>query len=128
MQSMNVLTIEEQSELQALEEELWREETRFDIARMRELMSEDFFEFGMSGRTYSLEDTLAIAAQEIRAKIPLPDFSARSIYGSVVQVTYNSAVEYDGKIIYARRSSIWIRENGAWKLKFHQGTPYEPST
>ena len=31
--------------LKRLEEELWREETRFDIRRMDEVLAEDFFEF-----------------------------------------------------------------------------------
>ena len=34
--------------LQRLEEELWREETRFDLSRMEEVIAEDFFEFGRS--------------------------------------------------------------------------------
>ena len=38
--------------LKRLEEELWREETRFDIRRMDEVLAEDFFEFGRSGRFY----------------------------------------------------------------------------
>ena len=29
-----------------LEEELWREETRFDIQRMEDVLAKDFFEFG----------------------------------------------------------------------------------
>ena len=33
-----------------LEEEPWRKETRFDIRRMDEVLAEDFFEFGRSGR------------------------------------------------------------------------------
>jgi hypothetical protein len=38
--------------LKRLEEELWREETRFDIRRMDEVLAEDFVEFGRSGRFY----------------------------------------------------------------------------
>ena len=32
--------------LQRLEEDLWREETRFDIPYMEQLLAEDFFEIG----------------------------------------------------------------------------------
>jgi len=124
---MKTISKEEQDKLQSLEEELWQERTRFDDARMREVMSEDFFEFGMSGRTYSLEECLAFEARPIKAKIPLPDFKVRLLEDNVAQVTYNSAVEFDGVVAHARRSSIWIHKNGSWRLKFHQGTPYEPS-
>src|SRR5687768_10206192 len=54
--SVITLTDEECEALRKLEEELWREETRFDLRRMREIIAEDFFEFGMSGRFYRRED------------------------------------------------------------------------
>ena len=125
---MEVLTKEEISELRSLEQELWQEKTRFDIQRMREIMAEDFFEFGMSGRYYTLEDTLAIEAQEIKAEIPLANFSVRKFSENVALVTYNSATKYGEKVFHARRSSLWSRNNGGWQLRFHQGTPYEPGS
>lgn len=111
--------------LQRLEESLWREETRFDIAYMEQVLAEDFFEFGRSGRVYSREATLAVPRGSIDAVLPLPDFSARLLSADVTQVTYNSAVTYAGVVEYGRRSSIWSREPGGWVLRFHQGTPYD---
>jgi len=115
------------SKLQELEEELWIRETRFDVRRMKELLTENFTEIGRSGKIYEVSDTLAIPDQPIDAELPLSDFKVSIISESVAQVTYNSAVKYDGKTQYARRSSIWIFSNGSWKLRFHQGTPYDPS-
>lgn len=109
--------------LERLEEELWREETRFDIQRMEQVLAEDFFEFGRSGRFYRREDTLAIPREPIDAVLPLPDFKARLLTQDVAQVTYNSAVSYDGVVLRARRSSIWSRTPSGWVLRFHQGTP-----
>jgi hypothetical protein len=111
--------------LERLEEELWREETRFDSKRMSEIIAPDFFEFGRSGRTYKREDSLAVPRQAIDAVFPLPDFTARLLHQDVAQVTYNSAVTYDGVIQHARRSSIWSRTPSGWVLRFHQGTPYD---
>jgi hypothetical protein len=111
--------------LERLEEELWREETRFDEKRMREIIAPDFIEFGRSGRIYMREDSLAAPRQPIDAVLPLPDFGARLLHPDVAQVTYNSAVTYDGAVQYARRSSIWSRTPSGWVLKFHQGTPYD---
>jgi hypothetical protein len=110
--------------LERLEEELWREETRFDPRRMTEVIAPDFFEFGSSGRTYTRDDSLAIPRQPIRAVFPLPDFRARLLHPDVAQVTYNSAVTYDGVVQHARRSSIWSRTPSGWVLRFHQGTPF----
>jgi hypothetical protein len=109
--------------LERLEEELWREETRFDIQRMEEVLAADFFEFGRSGRFYRREDTLAIPRGPIDAVLPLSDFKARLLTQDLAQVTYNSAVTYDGRILRARRSSIWSRAPQGWVLRFHQGTP-----
>ena len=109
--------------LERLEEELWREETRFDLQRMEELLAEDFFEFGRSGRFYRREDTLAVPRGPIDAVLPLPDFRARLLTHDLAQVTYNSAVTYNGAVLHARRSSIWSRARNGWVLRFHQGTP-----
>ena len=112
--------------LRQLEEELWRSETRFDKLRMEALIAEDFFEYGRSGRVYQREDTLSVKPQPIAAVLPLPEFSVRLLNEDTAQTTYNSAVEYDGVVEYARRSSIWTRKNNSWVLRFHQGTPYTP--
>jgi hypothetical protein len=119
------LSKQDRAMLERFEEELWREETRFDNKRMNELIAPDFFEFGRSGRTYKREDTLAAPRQTIDAILPLQDFEARLLHKDVAQVTYNSAVKYDGVTQYARRSSIWSRTPTGWVLRFHQGTPYD---
>jgi len=111
--------------LERLEEELWREETRFDIQRMNEVIAEDFFEFGRSGRVYQREDTLTFPRQPIDAALPLPDFKVRLLAQDVAQVTYNSVVTHDGVVFRARRSSIWSRTPNGWALRFHQGTPIQ---
>ncbi len=119
------LTKEDRDTLQRLEEELWREDTRFDIEYMTKIMAPDFIEFGRSGRIYRREDSLSARRQPINAVLPLPDFSARLLHPDVAQVTYNGAVTYDGVVLHARRSSIWSRTPDGWVLRFHQGTPYD---
>ena len=119
------LSKEDRDTLERLEEELWREETRFDKKRMSEVIAPDFLEFGRSGRIYKREDSLAAPQQAIDAVFPLPEFGARLLHPDVAQVTYNSAVTYDGVIQRARRSSIWSRTPSGWMLRFHQGTPYD---
>ncbi len=110
--------------LQALEESLWRAETRFDDAYMNDILAPDFFEFGRSGRVYKREDTLGVPAQEIHAKLPLKDFKIHSIDENTVLVTYVS--EAIGTEV-GNRSSLWTLIGGKWKLRFHQGTPVRNS-
>ncbi len=42
---------EDRAALTRLEEDMWREETRFDIQFMERTLASDFFEYGRSGRT-----------------------------------------------------------------------------
>lgn len=114
--------------IRRLEEDLWREETRFDIKYMKRLLAKDFIEFGRSGHVYDRTSVLAAPTQPINALIPLPNFNIRLLSESVVQVTYDSHISNGEEVHYAHRSSIWSRESDSWKLRFHQGTPYEPIT
>jgi hypothetical protein len=120
------LASHERETLRKLEEELWREATRFDAQRMKVLLSADFFEFGRSGRRYARADTLGVAREPIHAVLPLPNFAARLLSAEIAQVTYDSAVTYEGVVLHARRSSIWSRTASGWELRFHQGTPFDP--
>ena len=49
------LSKQDRAALERLEEDLWREETRFDLKRMNEIIAPDFLEFGRSGRIYRRE-------------------------------------------------------------------------
>jgi hypothetical protein len=90
------LSAEDLAMFRGLEETVWREETRFNRARMEQLIAADFFEFGGSGNIHDRRTTLAVKRAPIRATLPLPDFKARQLAKDVVQVTYNSMVETMG--------------------------------
>ena len=122
-----LLSAEDRATLTRLEEAMWREATRFDKAFMSATLAPDFFEFGRSGRTYTREQSLAVPRQPTDAMLPLPDLTIRLLDENTAQVTYNSAVTYDGITEYGRRSSLWSRTSGGWILRFHQGTAYLPS-
>lgn len=123
----SLLSQQDMSHLQRLEESLWREATRFDRDYMERILSADFVEFGRSGRVYDRAAIVAAPRGSIDAVLPLPDFAARLISPDVALVTYNSLVTYDGVVEQGRRSSIWSRTADGWGLRFHQGTAY-PST
>lgn len=110
--------------IRLLEESLWRMDTRFDPVLMRQTFADDVIEFGQSGRIYALDDLLPNEAnEEFTATLPLPNFTARYLSSIVVQTTYVSELCSSGKVERANRSSIWIKDNDTWRLRFHQGTP-----
>ncbi len=118
---------EDFDKLKELEESLWLTETRFDLKYMAEVLSPDFFEFGRSGRIYSIVETLSVKSQEINIKLPLKDFNIHLIEDNVVLVTYKSEI-LDKELLTSNRSSLWIKTKAGWKLRFHQGTPVVTNT
>ena len=118
------LSDEDQSTLVRLEENMWREETRFDVVFMQKALAADFLEYGCSGRTYTRAQMLAAPRAAIDATIPLPNLTVRLLDENTAQVTYDCAVMYDGAVEDAHRSSIWSRTTHGWEMRFHQGTPF----
>ena len=119
---MTTLDEADKKKLYELEESLWRPETRFDEEYMDDLLTDEFFEFGRSGRTYQREEALSVSPQEIEIELPLDNFEVHQVACDVALVTYVSQVQYE-ELEVGNRSSLWVKEDGDWKLRFHQGTP-----
>lgn len=121
-----MLSESDRAALVGLEESLWRPATRFDQDHLERTLAPDFFEYGRSGRVWSRHACMAIATQDIDAVLPLPNLQVRLLDADTAQLTYDSAVTYDGVVEHAHRSSIWSRTATGWVLRFHQGTPFTP--
>ena len=119
------LTPEDRTTLEALEASLWRAETRFDPALMDETFDAEFVEFGRSGRRYQRSEMILQPDPDavLDAKLPLPDYRVDLIAPGVALATYSSEVRYGDTVERGRRSSLWRKVDGPWKLRFHQGTP-----
>ena len=82
------------------------------------LIADDFLEFGQSGRVWT--------ARSIREAIEVPpgnpvvikEFDVAELAEGVVLATY--AMPGTPPV---NRSSIWVRRDGRWLIRFHQGTP-----
>ena len=120
------LSPDDQAELHRLEESMWQQSHRFDLALQEARFASDFFEFGRSGRVYDRAQAIRTDSQPIAARLPLANLRFRVLDAQTVLLTYDSAAEYDGVMEYARRSSIWYRSSSGWVMRFHQGTPFEP--
>jgi hypothetical protein len=118
---------EVRAELTQLEEDMWREGTRYNPAFQERRFAPDFIEFGRSGQVYSREQAICTESRPILAMLPLPNLSVRLLDSNTAQVTYDSRVADGGTHQYAHRSSIWSRIGGVWVMRFHQGTPYVPA-
>lgn len=115
--------------LLALERALLDPATRGDRTRMSALLTEDFIEFGSSGRIWTRSEILDLLETEQYTPPALEDFACRLIAPGVALVTYRtvrSGAQSDAQNAGRQvtlRSSIWVEESpDRWRLRFHQGT------
>jgi hypothetical protein len=106
-----------------LEQELLETATRQNRARLEELLANDFFEFGSSGKIWSRSQVMDRLPAEVPTSVRASNFNSFELSQSVVLVTYQTArIESDGSVFSALRSSIWKLNKTGWQMYFHQGT------
>jgi hypothetical protein len=112
------------AELERLELLLMDPAVRRNRDRVAALMTEDFLEFGSSGRVWTRETTLELLATEAYSPPMVESFAGRTLGRDVVLVTYRTVrtTQATEERTVTLRSSIWTRELGSWKMCFHQGT------
>ena len=87
---------------------------RADRAGLERLLHPDFAEVGRSGRWWTRADMIEALLDDPDVTGEPQDLGVDELAYGVALVTYT----LDG----TRRSSIWIREDGRWQMRFHQGT------
>lgn len=113
-------------ELRTLETELHKDETCHDQQRMKTLLHPDFIEFGRSGTRYTRADILREFAQgDVLPLVQSHNFELVVLGDDVALLTYVSAHVDAGGNSHRQtlRSSIWVRTQAGWQMRFHQGTP-----
>jgi hypothetical protein len=114
-----------EEQIKLLEEKFLKPDVRKSREELTALLSDDFVEFGSSGRIYNKQQVLDILQKEKSPDFSLSDFNAVSLTPDLVLVTYTSIAvfEKEGRSSHALRSSIWKFGGGGWQIIFHQGTP-----
>ena len=104
-----------QDEIRTLEEQLGIPAVRASADALDRLISDEFVEFGSSGRTYTKRDVIAQLLANPNGQVTLGGLRVRALSDDVALATYRTAASL--------RSSIWRREGESWRVVFHQGTP-----
>ena len=105
--------------LRSKEMELLDPDVRSDPVRVRELLHDDYLEFGSTGRVYNKKVMLDMLKGERQSPVVIRDFAVRQLSADTALVTYRTVGQSAQE---ARRSSVWIRTDGEWRMAFHQGT------
>lgn len=114
-----IVDAEELAFFRALETSLQRRAVRNSPEAVAALLTDDFIEFGKSGRVYDKRRTVELLRGDDSDLVPeVRDFEMRVLAQDVVLVTYRSG----RGDLFTLRSSIWLRSGGKWRMTFHQGT------
>lgn len=102
-----------------LENKLLLPEIRTSKEEVMNLLSDNFFEFGSSGKVLYKDEDISEATLGI-VKMTMSDFEIHSLSEEIVLATYRIYNELNNQ--HSLRSSIWKVVDGQWKMHFHQGT------
>ncbi len=100
------------------ERALLTDAVRADPASVAALLHPDWVEIGRSGRLWSREDMLAVIAP-LAESVELEVVSTGRVGPDGMLLIWRAVTERRSTL----RSSWWVRENGDWRQRFHQGTP-----
>ncbi|MEA1902731.1 MAG: DUF4440 domain-containing protein [Actinomycetota bacterium] len=109
-------------QFRSLEEGLWREETRSNPGFLDDLLTESFTDFCRFGHVYDRNDLIDAPASDVEVEFPFENFKVDMLAPTVALITYVNAVTKSGSRQRVRRSSIWVDESSAWRLRFVQAT------
>jgi hypothetical protein len=112
-------------ELQALEVELHHPGVRCSRERLNQLLHPQFHEVGRSGRAYTRETIVSfLAKQETQPAVVSEAFAVAELGPGVALLTFRSAhLENDNILVnHTLRSSVWVKTDAGWQLRYHQGT------
>ena len=105
-----------------LERELLEPATRANLARVRELLADDFLEVGASGQSFGKAEVLSWLPAESGKSFAVTSIKAVTLGKGVILVTYAAERTYQGYITRSLRSSVWVKGAGGWQMRYHQGT------
>jgi len=83
---------------------------------------DDFMEIGSLGQIYNKQDILDHLPKENGITWEMENFQTKELGENFVLATYQVKKISNETTIVSLRSSIWQKENGDWKMLFHQGT------
>jgi ribonuclease HI len=108
-----------QQDLRELETALVSPEVRSSVEQLENMLHPEFVGLGSTGRVYNRQMIVRMMSQEAPGEVIIRDFETQTISEDTALVTYRSIGQSGEE---ARRSSIWVKSDGQWRIRFHQGT------
>ena len=109
-------------EIKDLETKLLSSQTRKSEIFLKEILADEFIEFGSSGNIFKKKQIIETLKNEITPKMILSDFKISKLSEEYFLVTYKVLKREIDKNTNSLRSSIWKFSSNKWEMVFHQGT------
>ena len=106
-------------QLQRLEENLLKPETRSSKTELTQILAEGFFEIGSSGKILYQDEEISEEGIGV-VKMTMDHFDVHPLSDEIVLTTYRIFNEETQQ--HSLRSSIWKWADERWQMVFHQGT------
>ncbi len=118
-----------ENELVANEKELAQAEKQKNTSFFQKSLADDFIEVAYNGMVFTKPQVLKDMKYVDLSQYSMENFKLRRLGQSAALLTYDldqqAKVAGHGTPQKQYASSVWISENGQWKLLFHQATPAE---
>jgi glyoxylase I family protein len=108
--------------LHSLETQLLQTSIRKNAAQVAALLTDDFVEFGSSGRVWTKHDIVEALQDEALTERSLSEFRVEQLAAGVALVTYRVERRELSETVRTLRSSVWVFRGARWRMRFHQGT------
>jgi ribonuclease HI len=105
--------------VERLERELLEPTVRADSSRVAAILHQDFEEIGRSGRLWGRDAIVQALATEDANAVDLEVLGTDRLTPETILLTSRTTDARGSSL----RSSLWLRVNGRWRLRFHQDTP-----
>ncbi|WP_022942392.1 DUF4440 domain-containing protein [Psychromonas hadalis] len=93
---------------------------------VKRLLHPEFREVEESGRSYNFNEIVSLTDNEKHSedRVHSQDYECINLEKNVILLLYKSALlkpsgEYGS---FTKRSSIWVKSDSQWQMKYHQGT------
>lgn len=101
-----------------LELSLLSQNTRLSAETLNNLISDDFIEFGVSGKIHNKQDVINDLPNETPRTFSVENLEIKLLSDDIAMSIYHIHESNQSSL----RSSLWKKNSYMWQLFFHQGT------
>ena len=109
--------------IRALEQQLLLPEARRSREKLEDILGEEFYEIGSSGRVFDRQTIIDTMITESKRELIMKEFQATVLADDVILTTFRILRLIEGEMTASsRHCSVWKKRDDHWWMVYHQGT------